>query len=148
MGLALLPVTGPEPWAFVATTETAYVMPSVSPETMQVNGFGSTPTVVEQDALPGLKVTEYPVTGDPPSLVGAAHEIVARPFPATAVTFVGALGAPTGVAVVDPTLDGESPLLFVAPTVKVYEVPFVRPVQFAVTPVTTHDAPEGDDVTV
>ena len=116
MGLALLPATGPEPWAFVATTETAYVMPSVSPETMQVNGFGSTPTVVEQDALPGLKVTEYPVTGDPPSLVGAAHEIVAEPLPATAVTPTGALGTVTGVTADDGALAIESPTAFVATT--------------------------------
>ena len=57
--------------------------------------------------------------GDPPSLVGAAHEIVARPFPATAVTFVGALGTPAGTTVEDGSLGAESPTLFVATTEKV-----------------------------
>ena len=104
--------------------------------------------VVLHDAVPGETLARYPVIGDPPSVVGTAHATVALPLPAAAVTSVGELGAPIGVTAVDAALEAELPALFVAPTVKVYAVPFVRPVQFAVTPATTHDAPEGDDVTV
>ena len=76
-------------------------------------------TEVEQVAPLGERVTVYPVIDEPPSLVGAAHEIVARPFPETAVTLVGALGTPNGVTAVDAALAGESPALFVATTVNV-----------------------------
>ena len=103
--------------------------------------------VVLHDAVPGEALARYPVIAEPPSDVGAAQETVARPFPATAVTFVGALGAPIGVTAVDAALEAELPALFDATTVNVYAVPLVRPVQLAVTPATAHVPPAGEGVT-
>ena len=79
---------------------------------------------------------------------GAVHETLADRTPAVAVTDVGASGVVTGVTAADATLARELPALFVATTVKVYAVPLVRPVQFAVTPVTAHVPPAGEEVTV
>jgi hypothetical protein len=87
------------------------------------------------------------VIGDPPSLDGAAHEIAAVPLPATAETFVGALGAPTGVTADDGSLAGESPTPLVATTANVYVIPFVSPEQEAVNPDTSQEAPGGADET-
>ena len=63
----------------------------------------------------------YFVIGLPPLLAGVKL-IVARPSPATAVTFVGAPGDPTGatgVTLAEDTDAGESPVLFVATTLNV-----------------------------
>jgi hypothetical protein len=84
----------------------------------------------------------------PPSFAGAIHEMLADRTLAVAVTDVGASGVVAGVTAADAALAGESPAVFVATTVKVYAVPFVKPVQLAVTPVTAHVPPAGDDVTV
>ena len=46
---------------------------------------------------PTFEVTTYDVIADPPLLTGAVNEIVAWPFPPTAVTLVGASGVVTGV---------------------------------------------------
>ena len=43
--------------------------------------------------LPGTDVTAYPIIELPPSLVGGVKLTFARPSPATAVTFVGAVRA-------------------------------------------------------
>ena len=84
----------------------------------------------------------------PPLLAGDAHATFAERTAAVALTEVGGSGVVAGVTTSEAMLCGESPALFVATTVNVYAVPFVRPVQFALTPVTTHDAPKGDDATV
>ena len=47
---------------------------------------------------PLLAVTVYPVTADPPLLVGAVNVIVACASPLAAVTPVGAFGTVDGVA--------------------------------------------------
>jgi hypothetical protein len=68
------------------------------------------------------------VIADPPLLAGAVNEIVAEPFPATALTDVGVPGTVDGVTefvALDAVL---VPLAFVAVTVNVYVVPLVRPV--------------------
>jgi hypothetical protein len=65
---------------------------------------------------------------EPPLDTGGVNEIVASPFPRTAVTLVGAFGTVAGVTallVADAVL---VPKLLLAVTVKVYTVPFVRPV--------------------
>jgi hypothetical protein len=82
------------------------------------------------DALnpPVFDVAVYVVIVDPPVLAGAVNEIVALPFPAVAETLVGAPGVVAGVTallVPDGVLVPEA---FVAVTVNVYAVPFVRPV--------------------
>jgi hypothetical protein len=63
---------------------------------------------------------------DPPSLPGV-NEMEASVFPAVAAKPVGALAVVAGVTelLVAPT---EFPMLFIATTVNVYAVPFVRPV--------------------
>ena len=64
----------------------------------------------------------------PPLLPGALKVMVAWPFPATALTLVGAPGGPAGVTallVPDETL---VPKPFDAVTVNVYVVPFESPV--------------------
>ena len=65
---------------------------------------------------------------EPPLLAGGVKVIVACPFPAVAVPMVGAPGTVAGVIEL-LTLDAVLvPTPFVAVTVNVYAVPFVRPV--------------------
>ena len=69
--------------------------------------------------------------GDPPFDDGAVKDAVAEALPATAVTPVGAPGTvacATGVTGLDAPEAGPVPAAFVALTVNVYAVPFVRPV--------------------
>jgi hypothetical protein len=75
---------------------------------------------------------------------------VADPFPAVAVTEVGAPGAPAEVTDEDAPLEAEFPIAFVATAANVYATPSVRPE-------TAHDValaaavqvkPPGSDVTV
>jgi hypothetical protein len=54
--------------------------------------------------------------------------MVAFVLPATAVTLVGAPGAPVGVTAFDALDETPVPTVLVAVTLKVYEVPFVSPV--------------------
>jgi hypothetical protein len=58
-------------------------------------------------------------------------------------------GAATGVTVLDGAEDTDQPAPVSAFTVKVYAVPFVRPVtsQESAGAVTKHEPPAGDDVT-
>jgi hypothetical protein len=110
------------PEMFVAVTVNEYVFPFVNPVT----------TIGEEVPLavnpPVFEVTVYRVIDEPPFDTGAVNEIVACPFPETAVTLVGASGTVDGTTellVLDAIL---VPFVFVAVTVKVYVVPFVRPV--------------------
>ena len=61
-------------------------------------------------------------------LPGALKVIVACPFPAVAVAPVGAPGVVAGVTELLTTEAVLVPMALVAVTVKVYAVPFVRPV--------------------
>ena len=109
------------PFAFVAVTVKVYVTPFVRPVTVIGE---SVPVAV----CPRFEVTVYSVMVEPPLLTGGVKVIVAAPLPATADTLVGAFGMLFGVIellVVEAAL---SPSAFVAMTVKVYAVPFVRPV--------------------
>jgi hypothetical protein len=56
---------------------------------------------------------------NPPFTAGAVHETVARSFPFTAPTAVGAPGTVAGVTAEDGDEDDEFPLTLVASTVKV-----------------------------
>jgi hypothetical protein len=98
----------------------------------------------------GLAVTVYPVTGVPPVLEGAVHVITELLFAFdVAVTPVGAPGAAAGSTLADASDSAEAPDPFVAVTLKVYEVPFVRPVTaHANSPVVTQVLFPGVDVTV
>jgi hypothetical protein len=139
---------GPVPTAFDAPTKTEYFVPLASPLTEQVNGSESTPATVEQVAPPGCKVTVYPVIVEPPSDVGADHFTVACALPDVATTEVGAVGTVAGSTATDARLGDESPILFVATTVNVYEAPLVNPVQEALKPLTTHEPTAGDNITL
>lgn len=121
-GFTLAAVDAPEvPRALVAVTLKVYQVPLVSPVTVQLS------TLDEVQPLPFPSDTVYPVTGLPPSVVGAFHVIVAEPSPRVAVTCCGAGGGPMGVtlAAVDGVL---VPTLLVATTVKLDAVPLTRPV--------------------
>jgi len=98
---------------------------------------------------PPDEVTVYLVIVEPPLSVGAVHDTTAWRSPAVALTAVGAPGTVIGVTGSEAVEVTESPAALVAVTVKVYAVPFVRPVTVTeVSPVVVADAPAGDDVTV
>jgi hypothetical protein len=85
--------------------------------------------VVVQEALPGVAVAVYPVIAEPFEDADAVQDTtVCELAPLEAVTPVGADGVVYGVAGADAAEDDEVPAEFVAVTVKVYAVPFVRPV--------------------
>ena len=65
---------------------------------------------------------------EPPFETGAVKVTVASPLPRTAVTLVGAPGVVAGVTALLADEAEPVPTAFVAVTVKVYVVPFVRPV--------------------
>jgi len=96
----------------------------------------------------GDEVTVYTVTGEPPVFTGAVHVTVALAAPGVPATAVGGSGMVRGVIAALGTLGNELPASFVAITVKVYAVPLVRVVQFAVVPTTSHVPPTGVVLTV
>jgi hypothetical protein len=76
----------------------------------------------------GVEVTVYPVIAAPPFDTGAVQEMTEAVFRfEVASTAVGAPGTVDGTAAADAAEATEVPLGFVAVTVNVYEVPFVRP---------------------
>jgi hypothetical protein len=75
----------------------------------------------------GLDVTVYPVIGLPPSYAGK-KVTVACTLLVIAVTPVGASGkVPTGATLLEAAEGAPTPAAFTALTVKVYEVPLVKP---------------------
>jgi hypothetical protein len=123
------------PTAFVAVTVKVYAVPLVRP----IIVIGEVPPVAVKP--PVFEETVYEVIGEPPLFTGGVNEMVACPFPATAVTPVGAPGVVAGVTGA-VALDGVLvPFAFVAVTVNVYVVPFVRPVRVSGEPLPVTDAP-------
>ena len=108
------------PFAFVALTVNVYATPFVSPANVEGEAF---PEIVD----PSFAVIVYPVIVDPPLFVGAVNVITTLPFPAAAVTFVGAFGTVEGVKEDDDVEDADVPIPFIATTLNVYAVPFVNP---------------------
>ena len=90
----------------------------------------------------------------PPSLAGSVQStITSVPGPPgwLAVTPVGAPGTVAGVDGVTELEGADGPLVptaFVAVTVKVYEVPFVRPLTVQPVPAVEQVKPPGDEVAV
>ena len=112
------------PCGFVAVIVNVYAVFDVRPVTEMVPdpAWERVP-----DPPGGLEVTEYEVIGSPPLLVGAVNETVAVLCPVeVAIKFVGAPGTVRGVAVAVAVVE---PIPFVAVTVNVYKVPFVKPVK-------------------
>ncbi len=97
---------------------------------------------------PGSEVTVYSVMGLPPSEVGAVHATTAETSLGIANTSVGVPGAVGVVTEFDESEDGLAPMEFVAVTVKVYAVPFVRPVTVTEVLVVVAVTLPGSDVTV
>ena len=135
----------PAPAEFLALTVNVYEVPFVRPTTVQ--------EVVEvmQVNEPGLDVTVYPVRAAPPFDAGAVHDTIdcVLTFD-VAVIPVGAPGVVAGIAPAEATDATPEPAEFVAVTVNVYEVPFVRPttVQVVVGAVALQVNDPGEDVTV
>jgi hypothetical protein len=128
------------PFAFVAVTVNVYAVPFVRP----VIVIGDDPPVA---VAPVFEVTVYLVIVEPP-LLGALNEIVAVPFPLVAVTFVGVPGGPEGTTELLVPDDVLVPTAFVAVTVNVYVVPFVRPVTVIVDDPPVAVMPPTFEVTV
>jgi hypothetical protein len=126
-----------EPYVFDAVTVNVYAVPFVSP----VIEIGDPPVPVKP---PGLDVAVY-VTPPEPALP-AVYVTVAEASPAEAVPIVGALGLIPGVCAFDAAEVAE-PYAFVAVTVKVYEVPAVRPVT-VIGEAPEPEPPAGLDVTL
>jgi hypothetical protein len=113
------------PAMFVAVTVNVYAVPLVRPVTV----MGDPAELALMP--PGFDVAVYEVIDEPPSDAGGAKVTVACALPAVAVPMTGAPGTPggaTGVTLFDAAEGGPAPNAFVAVTVKVYEVPFARPV--------------------
>ena len=110
------------PTLLVAVTVNVYALPLASPVTVSGEAL---PVAVKP---PVFDVTVYEVMVDPPFDAGGVNEIVAWPLPRTAVTPVGAFGTVTGVTEFEAEEFALLPTLFVATTVNVYVVPFVKPV--------------------
>jgi len=132
------------PTPLLAVTVNVYEVPLVSPVR-----FAIVSPVVVTVLPPGVAVTVYPVTADPPSPTGSVHDSAADALPASASTPVGGLGTVLGVtaALGSDAADVPTPLLAV--TLNVYEVPLVSPVTVAlVSPVVVTVFPPGVAVTV
>jgi hypothetical protein len=136
----------PVPTAFVAVTVNVYAVPFARPATT-IDVHGAVQLAVS--AL-GDEVAVYDVIADPPSLTGAVNVTVAWTLPRVAVPMVGAPGVVAGVTLLDAADGAPAPTALVAVTVKVYAVPFVRPL----TVIDVHGAAHvpvmlaGDDVAV
>lgn len=97
---------------------------------------------------PGLTVTEYPVTAEPPSLGGPSNVTVSDSLPCNADTLRGAPGVVAAVTGLDGSDSAESPTSVVACTVKVYESPLVSPVMVQGLAAQLIGTLPGDTVTV
>ena len=84
----------------------------------------------------------------PPVLAGAVNDTVACALPATAAIAVGAPGTVAGITLLDAAEGAPLPTAFVATTVNVYAVPFVRPVTVNGLPAPDDVSPPGFDATV
>jgi hypothetical protein len=136
-----------KPAVFVAVTVNVYEVPAVSPVTSMVPPPACSKV---PDPPAGIDVAVYCVMSEPPFNAGAVNETFAVVDPVTvATTFPG-----TPIVVTDPEgLDApeERPVVFVAVTVNVYEVPAVRPVTSMDPPPSCSkmpDPPAGLDVAV
>jgi hypothetical protein len=88
------------------------------------------------------------VIAEPPLETGAENVIVACPLPCVAVPIVGAPGTVAGITELLVAEEILVPFAFVAVTVNVYVVPFVRPVIVIGELPPTAVTPPGLDVTV
>jgi len=84
-----------------------------------------------------------------PPLNPAVHDTETEVSPAgVATTLVGGSGTVAGVTAFDALDAGPAPAAFVAVTVKVYSVPFERPVTVTVVVLDVAETLPGEEVTV
>lgn len=128
---------------FFAFTVNVYASPLVNPDRVQVK------TVTVQLSEPGVEVTVYSVTEDPPLFTGATQLNVAWEFDTSdTVGAPGASGAPRGVTATEAVLDvEEAPAELVFFTVNVWGVPLVNPVTVHVIMAVVQVLPPGFAVT-
>ena len=106
------------------------------------------PAVVH-DMPPGLDITLYSVIATPPFEDGAVHDTSEAPSVfEVAMTLVGTPGRVAGVAGADGAEAAPEPLAFLATTVNVKGVPFVRPVTVHEVEMLVQVLPPGLAVTV
>lgn len=86
--------------------------------------------------------------GEPPSEAGGSHDKVTSPSPASAEIAVGGPGTLAGVTLFETADAGLVPIAFVAVTVKVYAMPFVKPATVIGDALPVPVKPLGFDVTV
>jgi hypothetical protein len=135
--------TRPSPTGEVAVTVKEYVVRRVRPSIEHVVAL------VVQLSPPGEATDVYDVMANPPSLEGAVQLTAADPLPVTAVTPVGAPGTVAGIATFEIPGVADEPRLLLATTLKVYEVPLVRPVTVHSNALSVvHICPPGEAVTV
>jgi hypothetical protein len=99
-------------------------------------------------ALNAPHVAVYEVMGEPPLEAGGANATVASALPAVALRIVGAPGTPAGVTLFELAEGGPVPTAFVALTVKVYVIVFVRPITVMGEAGPLATTPPGAEVTV
>jgi hypothetical protein len=97
---------------------------------------------------PGEDVAVKPIVADPSRDGGSRNETVAWPLPAVAVPISGAGGTVAGVTEFEADEALPVPTLFVAVTVKVYAVPFSKPVTVMGEAVFVPVNPPGEEVAV
>jgi acyl-coenzyme A thioesterase PaaI-like protein len=133
----------PVPETFVAVTVNVYDVPFVRPVTVH------DVVAVVQVNEPGEDVTVYELIEAPPLLTGAVQDttdwVLAAPV---ALTAVGAPGTVDGVTAAEAIEAAPVPETFVAVTVNVYEVPFVRPATVHDVVAVVHVNEPGVEVTV
>jgi hypothetical protein len=100
--------------------------------------------------FPRLEKAVKLVIAEPPLEAGTVHVTVAWALPAVAVPIVGAPGIVNGVTELEAADAVLDPTKFLALTVNVYGVPFVRPITVAVRifPTTVAVMLPGLEVTV
>jgi len=135
---------GPAPFAFVAVTVHEYNFPFVN----LLTTIGEFAPEADPAAPPleDVQFALYPVIALPPS-AGAANDTLACALPDAATGCAGAPGTVLGVTATDAADAGPSPFRFVAATVHVYDLPFVRVVTRSGEPLpdAEPDAPPFDD---
>ena len=141
-GMTPTDTEAPVPIELIATTVNVYEVPFAKPVTV----MGELGAVAVKP--PTLDVTLYEVIAEPPVEEGAVKLIEALPFPAAALTLVGAPGTVAGVIADEGVDDAPFPFELVAVTVKVYEVPFARPATVMGELDADTIKPPGLDVTV
>ena len=136
----------PGPAALDAVTVYVYGVPLVNP----VTKIGLDVPVNVAGLVAGVGVTVYKVIGLP--LAEAPLKVtVAWVFPPTAVTVVGGKGGPYGITLFDAADARLIPLLLVAVTLNVYDVPLTNEgtvIGEHATPAQVPVIPPGDEVAV